>query len=93
MAKKFVNGRGEKSDYVRGAFEEPELGGVNPIAGKVGVIVDAEMVRKDNIFEVASFSNVIVLLILVSPRGNKTERTDIREVGGFKDDATTHSER
>lgn len=65
MADQFVNGCGEISDYVCSAFEEPEFGGVNPIAGKVGVVVDAEAVCKDDVLEAAGFSDVIVLLILV----------------------------
>ncbi len=65
MADQFVNGCSEKSHYVCGAFEEPVFGGVNPIAGKVGVVVDAETVREDNVFEAAGFSDVFVLSILV----------------------------
>ena len=51
MADQFVNGCVEKSDYVRSAFEELELGGVDPVAGKVRVVVDTKTVRKDDILK------------------------------------------
>lgn len=59
-----MDGSGEKSHNVRGVFEERELGGENPGAGEVGVIVDAETVREDNVFEAVGLSDVIVLLKL-----------------------------
>lgn len=59
-----MDGSGEKSHNVRGVFEECELGGVDPVAGEVGVIVDAETVREDNVFEAVGLSDVIVLLKL-----------------------------
>lgn len=59
-----MDGSGEKSHNVRGVFEECELGGVNLVAGEVGVIVDAETVREDNVFEAVGLSDVIVLLTL-----------------------------
>jgi len=65
VADQFVNGCGEKSDYVRGTFEELELGGVNPVAGKVGIVVDTKTVRKDDVLEAAGLSDVFVLWTLI----------------------------
>lgn len=93
MANQFVNGCGEKSDYVRGAFEGLELGGVDPVAGKVGIIVDTETVGKDDVLEAAGLSDVFILWFIKSLMENETVRTYIREIGGFEDDATAHSER
>lgn len=61
MADQFVNHCGEKSDYVRGAFEELELGGVDPVARKVGVVVDTKTIRDDNVFEANGLSNIFIL--------------------------------
>lgn len=64
VAEQFMDGSGEKSHNMRGVFEERELGGENPVAGEVGIVVDAETVREDNFFEAVGLSDVIVLLKL-----------------------------
>lgn len=61
VADQFMNGCGEKSDYVRSAFGGLELGGVDPVAGKAGVVVDTKAVREDDIFENAGLSDTFVL--------------------------------
>ena len=61
MADQFVNSCGEKSDYMRGAFEELELGGVDPVARKIGVVVDTKTVCEDDVFETIRLSDVFVL--------------------------------
>lgn len=61
MADQFVDGCRKKSDYVRGAFVELELGGLDPVAGKVGIVVDTKTVRENDVFEAAGFSDVVVL--------------------------------
>lgn len=93
MADQFVNRCGEKSDYVRGAFEELELGGVDPVAGKVGVVVDTKTVREDDVLEAKGLSDVFVLWTINLLMDNETVSTCIREIGGFEDDATAHGER
>jgi len=57
----FVNGCGEKPNYVRGAFVGLELRRVDPVAGKVGVIIDAKTICKDNVFKAAGLSDVFIL--------------------------------
>ena len=93
MADQFVNRCSEKSDYVRGAFEELELGGVDPVARKVGVVVDTKTVREDDVFEAKGLSDVFILWTIISLMDNETVSTYIRETGGFEDDTTTHGER
>lgn len=93
MADQFVNGCGEKTDYVRGAFEGLELGGVDPVAGKVGVVVDTKTVRKDDVLEAAGLPDVFVLWSIKLLMEDEMVRTYIREIGGFEDDATAHGER
>lgn len=93
MADQFVNGCGEKSDYVRGAFEGLELEGVDPVAGKIGVVVDTKTVRKDDVLEAAGLPNVFVLWFIKLLMKDETIRTYNREIDGFEDDATAHDER
>jgi hypothetical protein len=62
MADQFVNGCGKKPDNVRGTFERLELGGVDPVAENIEVVVvDASTVRKDDVLKAAGLSNVFVL--------------------------------
>lgn len=56
-----MNGCSEKSDYVRSAFEEFELRGVNPVAGQIGIVIDTKTVRENNVLKAAGFSDVFVL--------------------------------
>ena len=93
MAHQFVNRCGDKSDYVRGAFEGLELGGVDPIAGKVGVVVNAQPVRENDVLEAAGLSDVFILESIELLMEDLTVGTYIREIGGFEDDATAHGER
>ena len=61
VADQFLNRCGEKSDYVRDAFEELGFGVVDPVAGKVGFIVDIKTVREDDVPEATKLSDVFVL--------------------------------
>lgn len=61
MVEQFVNRCGEKSDYVRGAFKEFELGGVDSVARKVRIIVDTKTVREDDVFKAKGLSDVFIL--------------------------------
>lgn len=61
MADQFMNGSGEESHNVRGVLEKLELGAVNPVAGKVRVVVDAETISEDNVLEAVVLSDVFVL--------------------------------
>jgi hypothetical protein len=45
---------------VRGALEEVQLGGVDPRAGKVGIVVDTETVCEHNVLGAACLADVIV---------------------------------
>lgn len=71
MADQFVNGCGEKSDYMRGAFIESKLGGVDPVAWEVGILVDTKTVRKDDILEAAGLPNMLVLWTINVHRSEK----------------------
>lgn len=92
MADQFVNRCGEKSDYVRGAFEEVDLGGVDPVAGKIGVVIDTKTIREDDVLEAISLADVFVLWTINLLMDNETVSTHIREIGRFEDDATAHGE-
>jgi len=59
-----MNCCGDKSDYVCSAFEELELGRIHPVAWKVWVVVNTKTVRKDNILEAISLSDVFVLWLI-----------------------------
>lgn len=61
MTDQFVNGCSEKPNYVRGAFEGLELRRVDPIAGKVGVIVDTKTIHEDDILEAVGLSDVFIV--------------------------------
>jgi len=62
MAETLMDGRGEKSDNVRTAFEVLQLGGLDPGAREIGVVVDRKTIRKNNVFETVVLPNVVVLL-------------------------------
>jgi hypothetical protein len=87
-----VKGCGEKIYNARVAFGEPAFGGINLVAGKVGVGVDAEAVREDNVLEAAGALNALVLLVF-SYGSNKRAKSLIWQIGGFEDDYTGHGER
>lgn len=95
MAKQFMNDSAEISHNVRRLLEQLELGRFNPVAGKVRVIVDAKTIREDNILKAMGLSDVIVLSRLVYYRLTRSKKikTYIRKIGGFEDDAATHSQR
>ena len=61
VANQFVNCCGEKPDYMRGVFEELQFGRVDPVAGKVGVVVDIKTVCEDDVLEATGFPDVFVL--------------------------------
>lgn len=46
---------------MRGAVEGLGLGGVNPVAGKVGVVVDTKTVHEDDVPEATGLSNLFVV--------------------------------
>ena len=64
MTDQFVDCCGNISYYVCGFSEELQLGGFDPVARNVGIVVDTETVRQDNILGAASFSDALVLCIL-----------------------------
>jgi hypothetical protein len=61
VANEFANGCGEKANYLRGALEEFRLRRVYPVAWKVGVVIDTETVRKNNVLEATGFADALVL--------------------------------
>jgi hypothetical protein len=62
MADQSVNGCGKKSDNVRSTFERLELGGVDPVAENIEVVVvDTRTVRECDVLKAAGLSNVFVL--------------------------------
>jgi hypothetical protein len=62
VAEKLMDGRSEKSDNVRTAFEALQLGGLDPGARAIGVVVDCKTIRENNVFETVVLPNVVVLL-------------------------------
>lgn len=62
MAEKLVDDRGEKSDNVRTGFEALELGGLDPVAREIWVVVDGKAIRINDVFETVILPDVVVLL-------------------------------
>lgn len=61
MAEKLVDGRGEKSDNVRTGFEALELGGLDPVAREMRVVVDGKAIRINDVFETVVLPDAVVL--------------------------------
>ena len=78
---------------MRSASEDLELGGVDPTAERVGIVVDIKTIPEKDVFVAASLLDMFILWFVRCLMGNKTVRTYIREIGGFEDDATAYGER
>lgn len=46
-----MDGRGEKPDNVRTGFEALELGGLDPVAREMRVVVDGKAIRINDVFK------------------------------------------
>lgn len=88
-----MDGRGEKSDNVRTAFEALQLGGLDPGAREIRVVVDCKTIRKNNVFETVVLPNVVVLFSICSFPMSDDVCTCVRKIGGFEDDAPADGKR
>lgn len=88
-----MDGRSEKSDNVRTAFEALQLGGLEPGAREIGAVVDCKAIRKNNVFKTVVLPNVVVLRGISSSPMNDAIYTYVGKIGGFEDDTPTDSKR